>query len=69
MGLAQQLTFARDQLLKWYVWSMTALQGPQNSKYRIELTKVIAFVYIIDDIFDVIGSLDELHIFTEVINK
>nr|CAD1840563.1 unnamed protein product [Ananas comosus var. bracteatus] len=69
LGLAQQLTFARDQLLKWYVWSMTAFQGPQNSKYRIELTKVIAFVYIIDDIFDVIGSLDELRIFTEVINK
>nr|CAD1840567.1 unnamed protein product [Ananas comosus var. bracteatus] len=68
-GLVQQLTYARDQLLKWYMWSMTIFQGPQLSEHRILLTKVIAFIYLIDDIFDVIGSPDELRIFTEVINK
>ncbi|KAL0442870.1 UNVERIFIED_CONTAM: Tricyclene synthase Oc15, chloroplastic [Sesamum latifolium] len=39
------------------------------SLQRVALTKSIAFVYLIDDIFDVVGTLDELTIFTEAVNK
>nr|WHU05667.1 terpene synthase TPS4 [Freesia caryophyllacea] len=69
IGLVQELTFIRDQPLKWYTWSMTVLPDPQFSKCRISLTKVIAFVYIIDDIFDIYGTLEELSLFTEAIRK
>ncbi|WOL18159.1 (3S,6E)-nerolidol synthase 1-like [Canna indica] len=69
LGLAEELKFARDQPLKWYTWSMTALSNPKYSSYRVALTKVIAFIYLFDDIFDVYGSLDELHLFTEAISK
>ncbi|KAJ1690402.1 hypothetical protein LUZ63_014557 [Rhynchospora breviuscula] len=68
LGLARELPFARDQILKWYLWSMTALPGPQLSKHRLEITKAISLVYIIDDIFDIMGNPEELALFTQTIN-
>jgi (3S)-linalool synthase len=67
LGLAQEIPAARDQLLKWYMWSMAILQGSSHSTYRVELTKVISLVYVVDDIFDLIGTQDELSLFTEAI--
>ncbi|KAJ3685746.1 hypothetical protein LUZ61_014910 [Rhynchospora tenuis] len=67
-GIARELTFARDQILKWYLWSMTALPGPQFSKHRLEITKAISLLYIIDDIFDIMGKPEELALFTQTIN-
>ncbi|XP_039134896.1 (3S,6E)-nerolidol synthase 1-like [Dioscorea cayenensis subsp. rotundata] len=49
--------------------ALTMVPQPHHSKCRIELTKAIAFIYIIDDIFDVYGTLDELSVFTQAINK
>ena len=69
IGLAKELAFARDQPLKWYIWSMTCLTDPILSKERLELTKSISFIYMIDDIFDVYGSLDELVLFTEAVSR
>ncbi|KAK4792643.1 hypothetical protein SAY86_023078 [Trapa natans] len=69
LGLAKQLNFARDQPLKWYTWSMAILPDPKLSKERLDITKPIAMVYIIDDLFDVYGSLDELTLLTEAITR
>ncbi|KAL5772632.1 hypothetical protein ACOSQ2_012556 [Xanthoceras sorbifolium] len=69
LGLAEKLEFARDQPVKWYVWSMACLTDPSLSDQRIELTKPISLIYIIDDIFDVYGTLDELTLFTETITR
>ncbi|KAK7836596.1 (3S,6E)-nerolidol synthase 2, chloroplastic/mitochondrial [Quercus suber] len=69
LGLAEELEFARDQPLKWYICSMACLTDPELSDQRIDLTKPISFIYIIDDIFDVHGTLEELTLFTEAINK
>ena len=68
LDLAKELPFARDQILKWYLWPMTALPGPQFSKHRLEITKAISFVYLIDDIFDIMGNMEELALFTQTIN-
>ena len=67
--MAKELGFARDQPLKWYIWSMACLTDPSLSQQRVELTKPISFIYVIDDIFDVYGSLDELILFTEAVNR
>lgn len=67
LGLARKLNFARNQPMKWYVWSMTCLMDPDLSEERLELTKIVSLVYVIDDIFDVHGTLDELTLFTETI--
>lgn len=69
MGLAKELKFARNQPLKWHMWSMAALTDPSLSMQRIELTKPISLIYIIDDIFDVYGTLDELTLFTQAVNR
>ncbi|KAF8409452.1 hypothetical protein HHK36_005528 [Tetracentron sinense] len=69
LGLAQELKFARDQPLKWYMWPMAALTDPIFSEQRVELTKPLSLIYIIDDIFDVYGRLDELVLLAEAINR
>ncbi|XP_042518571.1 (3S,6E)-nerolidol synthase 1-like [Macadamia integrifolia] len=69
LGLSQELKFARNQPLKWYMWPMMVLPDPKFSDVRIDMTKIISLVYVIDDIFDVRGTLDELVLFTEAINR
>ncbi|KAH8512294.1 hypothetical protein H0E87_009505 [Populus deltoides] len=69
LGLAKELKFARDQPLKWHMWSMSVLIDPSLSEQRVELTKPISLVYIIDDIFDLYGTLNDLSIFTGAVNE
>ncbi|GLT83135.1 hypothetical protein SLE2022_014440 [Rubroshorea leprosula] len=69
LGLAKELEFVRDQPVKWHIWSLASLADPSLSEERIELTKPISLIYVIDDIFDVKGSLEELTLFTEVISR
>jgi (3S)-linalool synthase len=51
------------------MWSMSVLIDPNLSEQRVELTKPISLVYIIDDIFDLYGTLNDLSIFTEAVNE
>lgn len=69
VGLAKELKFARDQPLKWHMWSLAALPDRSLSEQRIEITKPISFIYIIDDIFDVYGTPQDLSLFTEAVNR
>ncbi|KAK3014675.1 hypothetical protein RJ639_009988 [Escallonia herrerae] len=63
------LQVSRDQPLKWHMWSMAALTDPSLSEQRVDLTKPISLIYLIDDIFDIYGTLDELTLFTEAVNR
>ncbi|CAN6856971.1 unnamed protein product [Brassica oleracea] len=69
LGLDKELRKERNQPLKWHTWSLEILQEPCFSEQRLDLTKPISLVYIIDDIFDVYGELDELTIFTQVVER
>ncbi|KAM5588541.1 (3S,6E)-nerolidol synthase 1-like [Rosa sericea] len=69
LGMTKELKFVRDQPIKWYTWPMASLVDPRLSDERIELTKAISLVYIIDDIFDVHGTLDELIHFTAAVAR
>ncbi|KAJ4872672.1 hypothetical protein Rs2_45661 [Raphanus sativus] len=69
LGLDKELRKARNQPLKWHTWSLEILQDPCFSEQRLDLTKPISLVYIIDDIFDVYGELEELTIFTQVVER
>lgn len=48
---------------------MEILQDPTLTEQRLDLTKPISLVYVIDDIFDVYGELEELIIFTQVVER
>ncbi|KAL8042389.1 hypothetical protein ABFX02_09G047300 [Erythranthe guttata] len=68
-GLAKILPFARDRLIENYLWTIGGLFEPQYGYSRIMATKVNVFITIIDDIFDVYGTLEELEIFNDVIQR
>uniref|UniRef100_A0ACD5Z9Q9 Uncharacterized protein n=1 Tax=Avena sativa TaxID=4498 RepID=A0ACD5Z9Q9_AVESA len=69
LGLAQEIPAARDQVLKWYMWPMTVLEGLSFSRYRIEITKIVSLIYIVDDIFDLVATQEELSLFNEAIKR
>nr|KYP43175.1 hypothetical protein KK1_035367 [Cajanus cajan] len=69
LGLAKDLKFARDEPIKWYMWPMACLPDPRFSEARIEITKPLSLIYIIDDIFDFCASIDDLTLFTEVVKR
>ncbi|XP_010533841.1 PREDICTED: S-(+)-linalool synthase, chloroplastic-like [Tarenaya hassleriana] len=69
LGLTGEVRKARDQPLKWHAWTVAVNQDPGLSQLRVAMAKVIPLVYILDDIFDVYGGIDELTIFTQVVER
>nr|QJA18354.1 terpene synthase 39 [Andrographis paniculata] len=69
LELTKELESARDQPKKWHMWSMSVLQDPTMSWHRILLTKPVSLVYIVDDIFDIYGTMDQLELFTNAIKR
>ncbi|KAF5790905.1 putative (E)-beta-ocimene synthase [Helianthus annuus] len=69
IGLAQELSFVRDRLMECFFWTVGVVYEPQYHSCRVGLTKVCALITVIDDIYDVYGSLDELVIFTDVVKR
>ncbi|MED6131503.1 hypothetical protein PIB30_010256 [Stylosanthes scabra] len=68
-AMLKEPQFAGYEALKWYMWSMTCFTDPRFSEQRVELTKCISLVYVIDDIFDVYGTLGHLVLFTDAVKR
>lgn len=69
MDFARKLPFARDRMVECFFWILGVYFEPNYSLARRILTKVIAMTSIIDDIYDVYGTPEELKLFTEVIER
>ncbi|XP_038694655.1 probable terpene synthase 12 isoform X2 [Tripterygium wilfordii] len=69
LGLSNKLSFARDRLMECFFWTVGMVFQPQFSHCRKGLTKVTYFITIIDDIYDVYGTLDELEQFTNLVER
>lgn len=69
MGLVEKLSFGRDRPLECYLWTVGLLPEPRYSNCRIDLAKTIAILLVLDDMFDSYGSLDELALFTDAIQR
>ncbi|XP_049351825.1 (R)-linalool synthase TPS5, chloroplastic-like [Solanum verrucosum] len=67
--LAEKLSFSRNRLVENLFWAVGTNFEPQHSYFRRLITKIIAFVGIIDDIYDVYGTLDELELFTLAVQR
>jgi isoprene synthase len=70
MGLAPRLNFGRDRLMECYFWAIG--MTPFEAKFtnaRMGLTKVASLITLIDDIYDVYGTLDELQLFTKAVER
>ncbi|KAK1257169.1 hypothetical protein QJS04_geneDACA024805 [Acorus gramineus] len=68
-GLAQKLSFARDRIVECYFWILGTYHEPQYSRGRIIMTKVINLTTLLDDIYDVYGTFEELGPFTDAIQR
>nr|XP_043614357.1 (E)-beta-ocimene synthase, chloroplastic-like [Erigeron canadensis] len=69
IGLANNLSFVRDRLMECFFWAVGMVFEPQYHACRVGLTKIGTLITVIDDIYDVYGSLDELKIFTEAVKR
>ncbi|KAH6816676.1 hypothetical protein C2S51_021496 [Perilla frutescens var. frutescens] len=69
LDLIAKLPYARDRAVECFFWAMGAYHEPQYSRARVMLTKTIAMTSIIDDTYDAYGTIEELDIFTEAIER
>ncbi|XP_042377334.1 terpene synthase 10-like [Zingiber officinale] len=69
LGLSEKLPFFRDRLTENYLWALGLTYEPDNLRCRIIETKAICFITLIDDIYDVYGTLDELQLFTDAVDR
>ncbi|KAI7999579.1 (-)-germacrene D synthase [Camellia lanceoleosa] len=67
--IATKLPFARDRLVECYFWILGVYFEPKYSVVRSFMTKIIALASVIDDIYDVYGTLEELQLFTDAIER
>ncbi len=69
MGLTETLKFTRDRLVESFLCSVGLVFEPHFSCFRKWLTKAIVMVLVIDDVYDIYGSLEELEHFTNAVNR
>ncbi|KAL4310676.1 hypothetical protein GQ457_01G047560 [Hibiscus cannabinus] len=68
-GLGEKLSFARDRLMECFLWTVGYMSDPHFGNARRGSTKVNALITIIDDVYDVYGTLDELELFTQAVDR
>ncbi|KAF5185466.1 Myrcene synthase protein [Thalictrum thalictroides] len=68
LGL-HEMDFFRDRILEHYFWSLGMVPEEQFGRFRVGLAQVTTLITVIDDIYDVYGSLDELVLFTAAVER
>lgn len=69
LDFARKLSFARDRMVELYFWIVGVYFEPHYSAARKNLTKVIALVSVMDDIYDAFATFEELEIFTAAMER
>ncbi|CAD5324142.1 unnamed protein product [Arabidopsis thaliana] len=67
--LTNQLPFVRDRIVENYFWTVGLIYEPQFGYIRRIMTIVNALVTTIDDIYDIYGTLEELELFTSMVEN
>ncbi|KAL3742051.1 hypothetical protein ACJRO7_017519 [Eucalyptus globulus] len=69
LGLMEHVDFTRDRLVESFLCALGLSQEPRLSSLRKSLTKVVILILVIDDVYDLYGSLEELECFTSAITR
>ncbi|KAI3923142.1 hypothetical protein MKW98_018804 [Papaver atlanticum] len=69
LALDESLGFARNRLVETFLWISGFSSEPKFGNVRRQVTKIAYIVTVIDDVYDVYGSLDELKLFTEAVER
>ncbi|KAG7968174.1 hypothetical protein I3843_08G139800 [Carya illinoinensis] len=68
-GLGEKLCFARDRLMVNFFWTVGISFQPHFGYGRRMITRLNCLITTMDDIYDVFGSLDELELFTYIVER
>ncbi|XP_042959907.1 myrcene synthase, chloroplastic-like [Carya illinoinensis] len=63
------LSFARDRVVENFLWATEALFEPQFGYERRMTARLGILVTVIDDVYDIYGTLKELELFTDAIER
>ncbi|GMI93349.1 terpene synthase 03 [Hibiscus trionum] len=69
LGIMEHLNFTRDRLAESFLCAVGVAHEPQYSCFRKRLTKITTMILIIDDVYDIYCSLQELQQFTEAVDR
>ncbi|XP_047164199.1 isoprene synthase, chloroplastic-like [Vigna umbellata] len=69
IGLSRKLKFARDRLVEIFIWTVATFPEPQYAICRKVISKIAILITFLDDIYDIYGTLEELELFTNVIER
>ncbi|MED6119405.1 hypothetical protein PIB30_011470 [Stylosanthes scabra] len=68
-GLLGRMNFVRDRLVENFLWSLETDSKPDFQFFRRNLTKADCLLTTIDDMYEVRGTLKELQLFTEAVDR
>ncbi|KAK2975014.1 hypothetical protein RJ640_000220 [Escallonia rubra] len=69
LDFVSKLPYARDRMVECYIWSVGVYFEPHYSLARIMFAKTIAMLSVIDDTYDAYGTVEELQIFTDSVER
>ncbi|PIA43665.1 hypothetical protein AQUCO_01800018v1 [Aquilegia coerulea] len=63
------MDFFRNRILEHLFWSLEMIPGRQYGRFREGLTPLTSLITVIDDVYDIYGTLEELELFTNVVDR
>ncbi|KAG8373897.1 hypothetical protein BUALT_Bualt11G0073000 [Buddleja alternifolia] len=69
LDFKNKLPFVRDRVVESFFWAVSDYFEPQYHLSRKFLTKAIAMITAVDDIYDNYGSMDDLELFTNAVER
>ncbi|CAN1794074.1 (-)-germacrene D synthase [Linum perenne] len=69
LDLPRKLPHARDKLVEVYFWVIGSAWKPKFGLARYIFTKVITLGSMFDDTYDAYGTIEELEVFTDAVEK
>ncbi|KGN55876.1 (-)-germacrene D synthase [Cucumis sativus] len=67
--LMEKLSFARDRCVECYIWALGIYFEPKYSLGRTIITKIVVLTSIMDDIYDLYATFEELQLFIHAIER
>ncbi|KAI3958289.1 hypothetical protein MKW92_046470 [Papaver armeniacum] len=69
LGCIELLSFSRNRIVEMFVWTVWCHFEPEFDISREEITKWGALATLADDAYDVYGTLEELNMFTDAVER
>ncbi|XP_010546417.1 PREDICTED: alpha-humulene/(-)-(E)-beta-caryophyllene synthase-like [Tarenaya hassleriana] len=64
-----KVPYARNRIVECYLWALGTYFEPQYSRARIIVAITIQLLTILDDTYDAYGTMEELELFTDALNR